>query len=458
MMRRIGPLLTVVLGLCLTCAWAQTDTGAPDNSAPKPAAGYPEQPDQPGPKPAFTYPDTTPSLDFLSTSIESSSITLGIGAGFSFDSNGYPNTNTAQNRWLYNISPFIKIQQFLPKLAWHASYAGGYQAYNQISGPATQNNNLFSQIAGAGFLWQMARHWQLSGDDSYRYSANPFDSYLTIAGTPSVNNPNAVSYYPLSNFTQNNAFLTLTDQITKRDVLAFTGTENLRRTSNYNIVTSVPFYNLTSYGGRANYSHVISPRLTLGVGYDYNSLDFGRGQQRSDIQTISFTGDYQINRNMTISGWIGPEYTSTRTTLFGESIYSTLWSPALGVNFGWRDLRNSVRASYSRQVSDGGGITATSQTNIAMASYRRQIARKWSGILGGRYSHNVSTVTAGRSFENYYVDVGVGYQISKSFQANANYIRVHQTQSNGFLIGPNTYNDNRVGVSISYSWSHPLGR
>jgi len=449
-MRGIGPLLIVVLGMCLTCAWAQTDTGATDTTA--------TTPEQPGPKPAFTYPDTTPSLDFLSTSIENSSITLGIGAGFSFDSNGYPTTNTAQNRWLYNISPFVRIQQFFPRLAWHGSYGGGYQAYNQISGPATQNNNLFSQNASLGFLWQMAQHWQLSADDSFRYSADPFDSFVTLAGTPSLNNPNAVSYYPLSNFTQNNAFLTVTDQITKRDTLAFTGTENLRRTATYNIATSVPFYNLNSYGGRANYSHVISPRLTLGAGYDYNNLDFGKGQQRSGIQTISFTGDYQINPNMTISGWIGPEYTSTKSQIGPFVAYSSLWSTALGANFGWRDLRNSFRAGYARQVSDGGGIIATSQTNVVNASYRRQITHKWSGLLGGRYSHNVSTVASGRSFENYSVDVGVGYQISKSFLADANYIRVHQSQSNAFLIGTSTYNDNRVGVSISYSWSHPLGR
>jgi long-subunit fatty acid transport protein len=91
-------------------------------------------------------------------------------------------------------------------------------------------------------------------------------------------------------------------------------------------------------------------------------------------------------------------------------------------------------------------------------SYRRQLTRKLSGIAGGRYSPNVSTPTSARSFDNYALDAGVGYQFSKSFTLDANYTRVHQTQSNAFLIGNNTYNDNRVGVSISYSWSHPLGR
>jgi len=139
--------------------------------------------------------------------------------------------------------------------------------------------------------------------------------------------------------------------LTKTDTLSFTGTANIRRTSNYNLVTSVPFFNLVSYGGRFAYSHRLSARLSLGGGYDYNSLDFGKGQQRSGIQTIQFTADYLILPNMTLTGWVGPQYTSTKTEVFlpnpfpppptiflGES-HSSLWSTALGINLGWKDQR-----------------------------------------------------------------------------------------------------------------------
>ena len=110
-------------------------------------------------------------------------------------------------------------------------------------------------------------------------------------------------YTPLTQFTQNNALMTLTDQLTKVDTLSFTGTSDLRRTTRYNLVSSVPFYNLISYGGRANYSHRLNPRLGLGAGYIFNSLDFGKGQQRSGTQTIMATVDYLLRPNMTISGW-----------------------------------------------------------------------------------------------------------------------------------------------------------
>ena len=119
--------------------------------------------------------------------------------------------------------------------------------------------------------------------------------------------------------------LTLTNQLTKVDSLAFVGTERLRSTSTYNLVTSVPFYNLISYGGRANYNHRSIARLSLGAGYAYNSLDFGKGVQRSGIQTIEGTVDYVIRPNMSISGWVGPEHTTTKslvTDSFPGQIFS----------------------------------------------------------------------------------------------------------------------------------------
>ena len=80
--------------------------------------------------------------------------------------------------------------------------------------------------------------------------------------------------------------------------------------------------------------------------------------------------DYLIRPNMTISGWIGPEYTSTKMNvdlpILGQIHYVTLTT-----RYGAR-LRRKFRLArttqldagrFSRQVSDGGGIIATSQVN-----------------------------------------------------------------------------------------------
>jgi len=454
MTRWVGPILVILGILCGTCAWAQNDTGTQDAGAPV----------QPGPKPAYTYPDAAPSLDFLSQSIENSSITLGIGAGFSFDSNAYSSTAAGQHYWLFHVSPSIKIQQFRPKLSWNVSYSPGYQEYTYIQRVGSSNNNLLSERASAGFLWQMSPHWQLMANDAFVYSANPFDSFLTTPGTPTMNNPNPVTYYPLTQYTINNGLMTLTDQLSKTDTLSFTGSANLRRTSTYNLLTTVPFYNLVSYGGRASYSHRFSPRLSLGAGYDYNSLDFGKGQQRSGVQTISLTAEYQIQPNMTISVWVGPEHTGTKTTVFIPILnqvfitHDSLWSTALGANFGWQSLRNSVQAGFSRQVMDGGGIIATSQVNSVNGSYRRMFTSKMDLLLSARYFHDVSTTQSSRSYDNVFLNTNLTYKFTKSFNASAQYGYLHQTQSTAILLGSSNYSSNIVGVSVNYTWNHPLGR
>ena len=279
-----------------------------------------------------------------------------------------------------------------------------------------------------------------------------------------MNNPNPLIYSPLSQYTLNYGLLTLTNQLSKVDTLTFTGTANYRNTSTYNLVTSVPFYNLISYGGRVDYSHQFSPRLSLGTGYDFNSLDFGAGQQRSGIQTISITCSYLIRPNMTISGWVGPEYTSTKTVLaipippLSQTFYSSLWSTSLGANFSWQGRRNSVRAGFSRQVSDGGGILATTQVNAVNGDYHRMIIPKMSIVVGARYFHDVSTTVSSRSYSNVYLNASLTYTLAKSLTATGTYGYVHQTQSNTILIGTANYNANIVGASINYTWNHPLGR
>jgi len=463
MTRWFGPILLLTGILCGTCAWAQNDTGGQDTGAPT----------QPGPQPAFTYPDATPSLDFLSQSVENSSITLGIGAGVSYYSYGYATTGTSQNWWLFNVGPSIAIQQFRPKVSWHLSYHPGFQRY--LSPPNgggnsynNSNSNQFSQRFSGGFLWQLARRWQLTATDGFTDTANPFESYLTSSGTPTMNNPNPVTYYPLTQYKLNSAMLSLTDELTKVDSISFVGTENYRSTSTYSLATAAPFYNLISYGGQASYSHRLSARLTLGAAYIYNSLDFGTGQQRSGIQTIEVTGDYVIRPNMTISGWVGPEHTGTKTTVpvfdpfTGQFVdittHDSLWSTALGANFAWRGRRDSVGAGFSRQVMDGGGITATSQVNSVTGNYHRMLTPKLILLANARYYHVVSITTASRTFNNYSFGASVDYTLAKSWLATASYTYLHQNQSSAFLLGPGTYSTNGITASISYSWNHPLGR
>jgi hypothetical protein len=402
-------------------------------------------------------------LDFISQAAENSALTLGVSGGIGYFGNIGRDTNSSnQNRVLLQVRPSIKIEQYRPKLVWYFSYAGGLQSYTE--GGNSGYSNIFGQAATADILWQFAKHWQMHADDQFIYSANPFDSYITHQGSPTVNNPAPETYFPLSRYTRNSGLLEITDQLTLHDTLDFSGTSYLRRTSSSDL-TTVPFFNLISYGGRASYNHQLSPRWTLGAGYNYNSLDFGHGLQRTGVQTLMLSGQYLIQPHMVISIWVGPEYSSTKSVVaipllgftFYQIFHTSLWSTAGGATFGWQGIRNSFRADFSRQVSDGGGILATTQMLRTGAQFRRQLRPRWAVDLGVTYWKDTSITVSSRKFSYTVANVSLTHEISRSLNASLQYAYGHERQQN-IVVGAPSYNDNRIQFNIDYNWHHPLGR
>ena len=289
---------------------------------------------QVGPTPQYTHPDQLPSLNFLGEAVTSSTLTLGVHGGYSyesFQSAGY----SGLNRIL--IGGKAEINSYHPK--WVFSF--GYSGTMNID-PQQTNYNYFGQNGNASILYQFAPHWQIQASDRYTYSSNPFDSYFIYSGTPLPNQPNPVYYSPALQTQQNTATLELSDQLTRVDTLTFTGDASFRRYSNYT-TTATPvnsLFNVESYGGGANYMHQFSPRLTLGGGYSFTSLDFGHGYQRSGINQMQFIADYKLSPSMVVSGFIGPEHVSAKDTInffgFLFTVHQSSWTPAGGVTFTWK--------------------------------------------------------------------------------------------------------------------------
>lgn len=470
---QICRLVLLFLVLSTGCAWSQTDasgqstdTQQPTTQGPNPAYSLPDsqQSTTPGPKPAFTYPDSASPLSFLSDNAENSSISLGIGGGIVYDSNvSQFSPGPSESGILYQVRPSIKIQQIRPTLNWMFGYQGGIQSRAYFGDNPNFNNvqnNFWSHNALADILWQFAPHWQVHANDIYVYSADPFDAYLTRSGVPTLNNPNPTIYSPLSVFSENIALLALTNQMTAHDTLTFTGTENFRRASNTGGFTS-PFQNLVSYGGRVDYSHQLSARLGLGGGYDFESLDFGHGLQRSGIQDIKFSVDYLIKPHMSISAWIGPEYTAVKNVvhifIFTEVIHQSEWNVAGGANFGWQGVHNSLRVSFSHQISDGSVYLGTTSVYQGMINYARVLTSRLNFEGGLQYFNNNSISLARRTFEETIGTASLTRRISPSLSASLRYAFLHETQQHIF-VGKPTYIDNQIGFNVQYTWTHPLGQ
>jgi hypothetical protein len=425
-----------------------------------------------GPKPAYTQVDPGKSLDFLGEAVNRSNLDLGMGILAAYDTNIAAFGPQAFPQMSYLISPHIGVSQYRPKLGMAFSYDGGLGIYTRLS-----HSDTYSQSATGDILYQLSPHWQLHAKDNYSYSADPFGSYFTIAGQPTPNYPNPITYIPFATTSQNVAEADVAYQITKYDTLTFSGTESFRRYNNYSgsYTFQTGLYNMISYVGSANYNHRVSPKLSLGGGYSFQSLDFSHGQQKSGISTIQFFASYQINRSWSISGWAGPEYITAKTYFFPfgpqfPQYYVLLlqndWAGAGGVNIGYQGLRDSFTIGGSKQVSDGGGLLATTVVYSANAAYRRKLAARWDGTASGQYGRNISFAASNldrrffpdRSYTLLTIYLQLNREITPHLNAMLQYGFTHEYQQNIYLTGTPNYNDNRVAVSLQYTWNHPLGR
>jgi hypothetical protein len=472
MKRRFGLYLLVLIVAVAGGAWAQDDSSsssAPSAQAPAPAPDSSQEPTQStGPKQEYTQVDPGKSLNFLNEAVSHSNLNLAMTVQGAYDTNIATFATKRLSQASYLIGPHIGFSQYRPKMALNFSYDGGLGIYQQLS-----NSNTYSQTGSADILYQVASRWQAHISDRYGYSADPFGSYFTIIGQPTPDNPNPNVYVPFANTEQNLGNVDVAYQISKYDTLTFTGSESFRRYSNYSTNYSFQggLYNMISYSGGANYSHRLSAQLAVGGGYSWTSLDFSHGQQRSGISAIQGFINYQLNRSWSVSGWAGPEYITAKTIIIYFNQYVILyqqdWVPAFGMNIGWQGYRDSVTLGASRQVSDGGGLLATTTVYNANAAYRRKINARWDGVVSFVYGFNASFAASNlnkqlfpnRTYSILQSAVQLTRQITPAIQANLTYLYIRETQKNIYFVNAYPiYNDSRIQVSLQYNWNHPLGR
>jgi len=472
MKRRFGLGIVLLLVAMAVGAWAQDEAPPPSSAPAGGAAADGDDSSQPsqstGPKPEYTEVDPGKSLNFLNEAVNHSNLNLAMTVQGSYDTNIATFATKRLPQASYLIAPHIGFSQYRPKLALNLSYDGGLGIYQELS-----NSNNYSQTGTADILYQLTSRWQAHASDRYAYSADPFGSYFTIVGQPSPNDPNPNTYVPFANTQQNLAELDFAHQFSRHDSLTFTGSENFRRYSNYatNISFQGGLYNLIAWSGGANYSHRLSAQLSVGGGYNWTSLDFSHGQQRSGISAFQGFVNYQYSKSLSISGWAGPEHITAKTILIFQNryfiLYQSDWVPAFGLNIGWQGLRQSFTVGASRQVSDGGGLLATTTAYNGNLAYRRKLNARWDGVISVNYGDNASFAASNlnkqlfpnRDYTLLQTALQLTRQITPAMTANLSYAYIRETQKNIYFVNASpTYNDSRIWISIQYNWNHPLGR
>jgi hypothetical protein len=161
----------------------------------------------------------------------------------------------------------------------------------------------------------------------------------------------------------------------------------------------------------------------------------------------------------TLSVWAGPEYSTTLVANLSTAASSLIshdhWDVAGGADLSWEAKKTSFRVGYTRQTTDGGGLSQAVNLQQVNGEVRERLTTRWTASVGVGYGKNkpLSVVSGTAFYRTWNGNAGLNYSFTDNLDLGLRYGR-DQLQ-----YGYNSAsNRNRAWVTFSYSFSRPLGR
>jgi hypothetical protein len=356
----------------------------------------------------------------------------------------------------YTILPAISLDETTPRQHLILSYSPGFTFYQ----PSSSLNEI-DQGADLQYQFFLTPHASLSVGDSFRKSSTSFGD-----GTISGSLPNTVPgiIAPFAETLTNSADVRFSLQLSPTAMIGASGSHGLSQYPNSGQATGL--YNSEQRGGSAFYNRRISTTQYTGLTYQYSWVHASPVKPQSEepleseTQTQAFFAFYTLylRHSFTASASGGVQHYAVTETSSPEA---GGWAPMVMGSIGWQVSRTSLSASYSREVSGGGGFVGASVTTSTGALVRRQIFGNWFAEAGANYSINKSATTLlfsnvqqGNSILGF---AAVEHAFSQSLGWNVRYDRLHESY-NGIAAISSTPDTDRVTVSLQWKFMRPLGR
>lgn len=469
-------LLVCVLFAAITGCLAQTDsTGAPPptvgpvDTAPESAqANNTSDVGQPTTTESMTTPSVVggmgSSLAFTSEMERSNYLRGGATVLAAYQDNVESTVGNVGSDMSYTLGPFVALDLSRPRYRLDFTYSPGFTFYQKHS-----FLNQTSQSLALNFSYRLSPHVTFTAQDSFA-KASGFFSPLGLSSTNILPNPlqspNLSLVAPVPNTLINSANVGLSYQFGLNDMVGVTGNSSILRYLNQNEVSGL--FDSTGEGAGAYYTHRFANRNYLGVNYQFERyltdttlLQVGTTQLQT--RTDSFYGSYTLYLKPTFSltAFGGPQYSDTSG---GTLIPQRMWSPSGGGSLSWQGKETSFAASYSRRITDGGGLPGAVLANIADASFRAQFTKNVTGSVAADYATNavldsafVGGFSSGLNGHSVSESASVARKFGEHVNGSAGYTHLHQSYGNisTFAIAPNV---NTGWISVSYSFERPLGR
>jgi len=385
----------------------------------------------------------------------------GINVGVAYDDNVHLDPRNSQGTPIYSVFPNIALEQTTSRIQTRLAYAGGITINQELS-----DSNQGAHDFSFDTQYRLSPHANLHVAEDFYLTTGLFDSGIgsNVANGGGVTNPSIIT--PLARERSSSTVVETNYQFSLNDVIGGSGSYNALHFSDVPVGTQLVDSQTAS--ASAFWFHGLFRRDWAGVSYRFDRLTFEPSGGETLVHSIFVVNTLTLSRHVTISAFVGPEYSDNRGVAASGPNAGSLsefseWSAAGGVEAGWRNDKTSFAGGFSSRVSNGAGLLGVSRTQAIHGDFRRELSPGWIIGLNAAYAKNraLTVPVAGSStdVDNTTVGASVERNIGRRLGVRLSYS--HDFQQQGYSAVPLQTLDahrNRVSLTLGYQWAKALGR
>lgn len=380
-------------------------------------------------------------------------LTMGVGISTNVDDNALNDNRNKVLNVLTTVQPHFGWTGSHPRTEWTVNYRPGYSISHQLPIYSSRSQQLDST-----FQWRPVRRLKLRLRESLLESTNPFDRLQSVEpapGSPVINQPNSAILTTARTSSQHAGL----------DLIYATGPHSIIGASgsffevNYkDPASSRAFGGASSTAGQLFYNRKISPRQWVGIDYNVRELTAHAPDSRSLVQNIFATYSVMLRPHTVLAGFAGPERSTTHESTLSATTPvrgSDHW--AGGATYSWSSSRSGIIGSFSRQISDGGGLAGIVRVSSARAQVRHEFVPRWAADLSLSYERNKTLSTATNTLTYISGACGLSHSLRPDLWIDVRYWWVHESAA-GVQPALSAADHNRISISLLYDLKSLLGK
>jgi hypothetical protein len=380
-------------------------------------------------------------------------------------------TGQGQTGWTTFTSVFggVDLHQNSGNSILNLSYVGG----GSLSNDGTASNGI---IQGLNFSERLSyRRYVLSFFDQLQYAPQTAFGAAGIPNGPTLPGGGTLGFG--NGYAPGQSILTARGQrltnfsagevdvlLTPRTSLTFVG--------GYSLLDSLDDAQL-NYGEvifTAGYNYQISRKNTIGLSYQYSSINYSNFDQSIKSNVISALYGRRITGKLAFQASGGPNIALIRmplTTAPGTSTgtggttpqgYMTQVYASINTALQYQLKRAAISAGYSHGISGGSGVLAGGVTDNFTGSVSEQVSRALNVAWNIGYARNrgievAGTSTANQTFDYWFTGVNVSHSLGRTMNIFLSYQLQYQNSGASVCTGPGCASSLTVNqITFGFGW------